>query len=465
MKKVSIAVIALFFMACSDQELILSEDKFPHNSLEEYKLSNEDISFLSKYANQNRSLSKEEAISKTINSNIGIIKTRSSDIKVTNVDILRKMDFHYADSISNFLPDTLAYFISTDDGLCTVIPKDYRVKTTILAQIPQEQIYSISNETDNNIKDMLINMFANTIVSEISEYESMKDSLTDIIFKKIRYQQSFMNTTRSLDDPGTIFDPNDYDFLEVYGPVINTYVNYNASSMIPLYWHQDMPYNLFVRNKLSCGTVPTGCNALAAAMIMAYWKYPNTVEGLNVNWNNITAQSCFSECDSLNANAVNLANLLKIIGEGINTTYDCNLSTANPENTRDWLLNHGYEGGALSNFDYSKVTLSLNNNRPVLIYGYMTNYYSGGHTWIVDGFKEIHSQQELTIYAIHKITGNQIVYYNGTIYSHDYFLSNNFGSNNAESWISTTNYNSWNFQSGPYSFNYHINIFTDIRPQ
>lgn len=460
MKKVYLIVLALFMAIITSFFVSCTGEPSMMNSNESVKLTNDEVSFFSKIANEGKILSPEQAVNRALSSPFDQSRTRTNN-NVTRIEAISKSAYgQYGDSILKMLPDTLFYIISTDDGFSTVVSADRRMSTTVLGRIPQSQLYNISDETDWTIRGLLYKMFANAVVSEVCDFESKRDSMKTILFNKLHISEKA--GTRALDDP--IIDPDDYDFFEVYGPAQNYEVLKN--SMVPQCWGQYMPYNRFVRYKKPCGTVPTGCVAVAVGQLMAYWGHPSTIDGHSMNWSQVNSHYYYSPSDSLLAGAVDIAYLLQRIGEGINTNYQCDGSSAILESGKNWLLSHGYQGGSQSSFNYNVVRISLNNNRPVLISGksYDTNEGYVGHSWIIDGYREINEGSTLTIYGIHKVTHEQIIFYQGIVYSTYYYLSNNFGNYNPHTWISGSGYNDCTFNQGFGVYQYFLTTFTELRP-
>lgn len=464
MKKNGYVVLALFVAIITSFIVSCTEESGMMNSKEGAKLTNDEASFLSKIANEGKILSPEQAVNKALSSPFDQSSTRNSNSNVTKIDAVSKSTCsQYGDSIINMLPDTLFYIVSTDDGFCTVVSADRRMSTAVLGRIPQSQLYDITDETDWTIRDLLYKMFANAVVSEICDYESKRDSMKTILFSKINISEKA--GTRGLNDP--VIDPDDYDIFEVYGPGQNYEVLKN--SMVPQCWRQCMPYNRFVRYKKPCGTVPAGCVAVAVGQLMAYWGHPSIVDGHSMNWSQVNSHYSYSPSDSLLTGAVDIAYLLQRIGEGINMDYQCGASYAYLQDGKNWLLSHGYQGGSQSGFNYNLVRTSLNNDRPVLISGvsYNTNEGNVGHAWIIDGYREFNQGSTLTIYGIHKVTHEQVIFYQGTVYTTYYYLSNNFGNCNPYTWVTNTGYNSSNsfyFDDGSRVYQFNLTIYTEIRP-
>lgn len=449
------AFSALLFFACcsSEQALVFTpvENSKP-------QLTNDEFSFLLRYIKETKAVSPDEAAIKVLSQDSETANTRSTDVNITKIDVLRKMNYNlFGDSIFNLLPDTLVYLVSTDDGLCTAIPADYRATTSVLGNFPQSQIYDLATETDWEIRDMLCEMFASTTAAEICEYEASHDSLEKVVLEKLNMQNG-LSSTRGLDDPGSGFDPNDYDFYEVYGPLITN--NSSCSPMFSYGWHQSAPYNQDVcYNNCSSGTSPVGCAALATAMVMTYWQHPNTINGSTVNWSAIRSQNSYSASQSSLPGAVQLAWLLDKIGAGMSMYYTCSVSTANFIQITQWLSNHGYTCGGPITYGYNAVKTSLDHGRPVIISGFSSNS-SIGHAWVIHGYNEIHTQQDKTIYAVHKVTGQQFVYYQGTEYYNNYILYNNTGNGSGTTQISSSSLSTLNFPT----YNNSKTIYTEIHP-
>ena len=449
----AILAICLLFSCSSEQATIVTQTE-----QSKPQLTNDEFSFLERYIKKTKAVSPDEAATKVQIQDPETAKTRSADVNVTRIDVLRKMNYNlFGDSIFNLLPDTLVYLVSTDDGLCTAIPADYRATTSVLGNFPQSQIYDLATETDWEIRDMLCEMFASTTAAEICEYEASHDSLEKVVLEKLNMQNG-LSSTRGLDDPGSGFDPNDYDFYEVYGPVITDDNSSYKSPMVPYAWNQFSPYNQYVIDKVeNCNNPPVGCAALATAMIMTYWQYPNTVNGLTVNWSAIRSQNSYSPSE---ANLTGADQLAKLLGTGISMYYTCSVSTAQYDSITIWLGVNNYIFSPPANYSYNAVKTSLDHNRPVIICGF-TSSSSIGHSWVIHGYVETHTHQERTIYAVHKVTGQQFVYSQETIYDDNYTIYNNMGNGSGTTSLNNSNLNNITFS--PYSNNKRI--YTGIRPQ
>jgi len=225
-------------------------------------------------------------------------------------------------------------------------------------------------------------------------------------------------------------DPNWY--------VVNVwYENETKESLLSTKWNQRLPedpnkyvgYNNFVRFK-NCtqGTSPAGCVAVAMGQIMKYHNHPN-IYNINTMLSKVDTTNCLTN------GAINIAYLLKNIGNKVNMVYDCYSSGAYSSDARtSFVSNYGYSASAFVNTSYYSVKESLDNNLPVYLDGCRNriiktkrikpdvfswivespNYiYSSCHAWVVDGFKQI---KKVTRYASGRIsksyTSNGLVHCN-----------------------------------------------------
>lgn len=163
-------------------------------------------------------------------------------------------------------------------------------------------------------------------------------------------------------------------------------------------WGQGVGYNNLAPN-MSCsdysnGRAPTGCVATAVAQVMRYHQHPS-----NYNWS--IMPNIIWSWQSNTSGAQEVSTLMYNIGNNISMSYSCNGSGAKTENAKNALINNfGYSNSARY-VDYSdnSVVIELNNQRPVIMDGYHTEYTTGwwifkkthrrnGHAWVCDGWRE-----------------------------------------------------------------------------
>lgn len=166
-------------------------------------------------------------------------------------------------------------------------------------------------------------------------------------------------------------------------------------------WGQGEPYSNFTPYKC-----PAGCVAVAVGQIMKFHKYPNDSNDPKFNWNimpdiarNINQQG-----------AINIALLLKDIGEKVNMRYAPSASGAYSIDARNALVNdYGYSSSAhLADYNHRRVVNDIVSKRsPIYMDGFAEKkiyywrwwlvrwhyepyeVYSDGHAWVCDGYKKI----------------------------------------------------------------------------
>ena len=145
--------------------------------------------------------------------------------------------------------------------------------------------------------------------------------------------------------------------------------------------HQFNPYNsacCFYNGYEYIGPFPAGCNAIAAAIIMAYYQYPGSYSycGLNrlIDW---------TESDS----SQSIAQMIAVLGELFYTTYSYNNSQGYPQYAGDAFDYFGYLHSNQCPLSYNVVKNDIDAGRPIFTYGFPNNNATG-HTWVIDGYKE-----------------------------------------------------------------------------
>ena len=137
-------------------------------------------------------------------------------------------------------------------------------------------------------------------------------------------------------------------------------------------WRQRDPYDFFVPK--DC---PVGCVAVAVGQIMKFHKHPNNSNEPKFNWSimpdiawNINQQG-----------AINIALLLKDIGEKVNMQYAPSSSGAYSIDARNALVNdYGYSGSAnLADYNHRRVVNDIVSKRsPIYMDGFVEKKYTIG---------------------------------------------------------------------------------------
>jgi hypothetical protein len=218
----------------------------------------------------------------------------------------------------------------------------------------------------------------------------------------------------------------------------------SKDALIPVEWGQREPYWNNVKHKsfILCkekNVARTGCVATAAAQMMAYWNYPENINGVNFDWNGLTRKTYVSATNSADAELrKQVAHLMERIGSNTNMGYGCTSSGTDTYKARDYMRRLGYQGGAESKYNFNAVVGSLDKGRPVLargdrtfkyikIFGKKIGYTTNGHAWVIDGYVKKRRFMEQKIIIKNKKTG-QIVKSEITSYwEYNSFIHNNWG--------------------------------------
>lgn len=205
-------------------------------------------------------------------------------------------------------------------------------------------------------------------------------------------------------------------------------------------WNQDGVFGAY------CSNGVCGCTSIAAAQIMAYWEYPDTITTTYTDKNRqISSQKDhygnFPDTDNQNALHIGetfaipwsaiknhnincssatceqnhwiISALLRQIGELNDSVYYTHLTdesknvTSTSRNSESALCKLGYIRSTIYlNFNWDKIRSELNDLRPMII---DSSSGSGGHTWVLDGYIDKH--EKMTYYEVDYIDyiGNRAI--------------------------------------------------------
>lgn len=90
------------------------------------------------------------------------------------------------------------------------------------------------------------------------------------------------------------------------------------------------------------------------------------------------------------------ARLLREIGRAVSMNYRCSGSGADTKDKAPnaFKNNFGYSSANFANYNYQTVMNELDQGRPVILSGgsresfWIFGYYSGGHAWVCDGYRQ-----------------------------------------------------------------------------
>ena len=543
MKKFSIfflVALATMLIACSsDYENYVPETEIPEEPTETISFTEDELLVLTQMRNPDNRICIDEATEIALNAlNFfgAETSTRSGQMRsIAGVTALRgepttRLTTRSADGndVQIQMPDTVAFVINfADEAGFTIVAADTRITSPVLAFV-KDGYLDLSEEIDHPGLAVFFAGMEEYIEWSIIEAEQLRESLLEEILAKM--DKIGVRDTIFHDDVNTrfVFIPDPGNYVEVGRTVMVTETptgNWTTVSrvgpLLPVEWGQGFPFNHLV--PMVCpdrrdGRAPAGCDATAAAMIMAYWRHPAQIDGFQMNWdimNRFTARPdaydnvmgkyplpAFGV--ALNPNQTlfknNVARLMERIGVHIGTVYGCGGSTANSPAVIRFLRSTGYTGGEESGFNLSLVLASLSpHRRPVLIRGdsgrnsnwwIFPNDYWGGHAWVIDGYlrrsQEIlvtvttfihmepvqipgepprrghtvvttatHMRHQLSPYFLHNNWG-----WNGSGYgggANGFFVAGGFDSRRDPDWTSSTRSDKTGY------FRYRLRIYTNIR--
>ncbi len=190
---------------------------------------------------------------------------------------------------------------------------------------------------------------------------------------------------------------------------IDEYEEYNTGVLLETAWKQGEPYNYEMPVLLFSGgkKAYVGCTAIAVAQIMRYHQYPYLY-----NWSLMPneASSSYSNMGpgefalASFLREVSLDALLSIIthpGTMAHTLQAKNGLTNYYGYSKDMVYGTGFKSDVFEN--------ELKNGRPVFLQGYKSTF--DAHSFVLDGFKEIHSVFENCLGA-HETYRNKYFHYN-----------------------------------------------------
>lgn len=262
-----------------------------------------------------------------------------------------------------------------------------------------------------------------------------------------------MISTLSIDFPARPLPPTPE--VPNPNPIIHE-VHYDEESRVdPLVttkWGQKGCYGAYCDNGVS------GCVATAIGQIMAYHKHPEYLtmsykdnSRVYFDWDNILQHTrgyggLYCSCDTICH--IQIASLLREIGERCDMEYNGPSSGANMEDAKDALATMGYKNAKYKefNWNYSQMDIikyNIDNNRPVCIAGDINS--ENGHAWIIDGYyhykKGYISYSENPLYDPNDpLTGTEYITYVDNVVLIDLFHYNWGWNGDCDGWFSSTCY-------------------------
>lgn len=180
---------------------------------------------------------------------------------------------------------------------------------------------------------------------------------------------------------------------------------YNPPGVCPakidLQWGQGYPYGCYSPNGVA------GCTITAGAMLMAYFRQPQTLEitygdnpeTITLNWTEINKHKrTNTNCTETNSAVVHdmIGKLCRQLGYLCEADYSNESSTGASENKlRNTLISFGYTCSFYRTFDSVDYTNLLDNNHILLVRGDRTtndpDAPTSAHLWIMDGYQRMYT--------------------------------------------------------------------------
>ena len=278
--------------------------------------------------------------------------TRSLDrcVDISNINVLTS--YNGTRSVSNEI-DTLMYIVNFKDNQgFALVPKNENAPE--LLAITDSGSYNGEN-TDN----VGFNMYVDYALSDLERLNNVQPN-------------------------GQIIVPiTEWDLLELSD---TTYV----APKLRTQWHQHSPFNknCFVFGLPSGTSCPAGWVAIAMAQIMAYHRYPETI---NITHRNNQAPiplmwDVWEE--NYNYDTIRLPMFIRELGALVDMQYAPNNSSSQTPMAIAAFSSLGYNVGSYTQFGRDVILLSLDDDCPLMIRG-VHNVYNGGHSWVSDGYMVI----------------------------------------------------------------------------
>jgi hypothetical protein len=424
-----LVTLLFFFGSCQDENHPLNKDV----QTGEISFSPEELRLLAEMENGSPKITEAEAMNKAIeiaNSFSGLTKSgRAKTVKNSLALTIPKAD---GTKSSGEATDTVAYIFNFEDnGGFAIVSADIRVPDQILAYTESGEL---GTYTDNPGLGLFLENAETYIAQSIEKAEAWKDSLTQEILSKLSVED-LENMLKAGRGTGSS-DRGSYGTETITRSIGPWETEGIVTPLSVVEWNQtDEPYNRYTKAKGCSGSaLHTGCVSVAAAQIMAFWKYPASIDGYSMNWTEMTK---YTDKNSYSRNYMfnyrwigkiqdpddktpstvknNVARLLERIGSHVGMEYGCEASSADSDDAVNWLKALGFRGGEKSDYDFQRVKNSLGGRRIVYASGKskkikhkvlgVTIYttYKGGHAWNYDGY--LQQKQKMETIVVLKSTG------------------------------------------------------------
>lgn len=157
-------------------------------------------------------------------------------------------------------------------------------------------------------------------------------------------------------------------------------------------WHQGEPFNDLCPERRMCfffghkKRASAGCFPLAIAKLMTHFDPPTnfSVYGYIINWEELKQWK--SNLSNAEANK-SAAYLLRMIGEQCSSWYFYLGTFTFPWNATSFMRTVGFKNAHSDGYSFERVKTMLDDEKPVIIYGFPGIWINQAHSWNIDGYK------------------------------------------------------------------------------
>lgn len=257
------------------------------------------------------------------------------------------------------IPDTIFYVVNFTNEKGFAIVSDNEQLKGVVALVPNSNLY-FYDEIDNPGVKFYFELYKEALANNTIGRTYAPESFAE-----------FIDTDRLLSDTG------DDEWTTV-----TTYPTKLIQN-----WGQYAPYNKYCFTSDGLQAV-AGCIPVALAQALTYYKYPSTINGRYINWNNTNCITPTSEAEK-----ETVAHLIHELGVLMKARYGTTGTTAYPSDLKSVLKQFGYT------YTYSTFTKpsytseipmihNLYEYGPAIMDGISTDPNTGaisGHEWVIDG--------------------------------------------------------------------------------
>jgi len=479
--------LTIVFTSCKKENYSENTDESSNTSGLKGEFSNDELEILSKLG-KNHHISIDEA--KEIANNVMDLFDFENSLKSTkaiNRSISNARTIWFKPKISqlksgNTEPkDSLALYVfnfadgSNDSLGYAIVSGDNRFQSVLGCS----DAGTLNDTVSNSGLTVFLSLAPDYIENKIVEYKLKEQKVLNSAIEKLNAQlpesirgQLEQQEPSDLKSANEYWECTDFNYGEwekvQHGPLLTTT------------WGQYYPFNSNVPFTCSVnedGHAPVGCQATAAAQIMAFHRHPASFDGVTYDWANMTSFPLGWDVPTEAKNQI--AILFAEIGQNMGMKYSCDGSSASNRLAEGCYNTMGYLTDGVQGYNPSTVVSSLLRNCPVHITGYAfkgtkgwwifkKTYYLDGHAWVIDGCLK---RKRLVSYTHNFVQDNRIVTSNpASYYEYEEYLHCNygnfggFGNGFYVSGVFDTNKEPTLKSGEPGIYQYNIEIIPNIRP-